>query len=790
MVRSKRRRRCSRRIAAGLFLLIAWVFALPQGAPAWADSEPVQLQLEVNLNGYPLNLIAAFVQLPDGKIASPRSELSEIGVAAPGEGPPEEVIALDSIPGLSYVYDEAAQTIELEVSNQSRVARKLDGLPGGEFLEASSATGLVLNYSAFAAGSYNIDDALLGVNGGSLSLDARAFSDFGVLQQTGIVGTTTFADMTLLRLDTVWAYSDQKRMLTYRLGDIISGGLNWTRPIRLGGGQVYRNFDLRPDLVTRPLPQIEGTAAVPSTLDVYIDGVKAYSAQVQEGPFNLDNIPVFTNSGTARVVLTDSTGREQVSEGEFFSSPELLKKNLFDFSAEGGVVRRDYGTESFGYADEPVILGSLRYGISDIVNGEAHGEFGAGLVQGGAGLVFNAGQFGVFSAAAAASLYEGDAGYFVFGSWDATFGDFGISLSTSRTFSGFKDLAAVTAVPVDGKLRGGFPKALDSIALSYAMPDLKAGFGLSFIHRLSDDGERALIFSGSYSQSLPYDISLYASAYADVGDAHDYGVTLGLSMPLGKTMNGSATGNASKAGYSVTADVVKPFEDNTSATAWRVAHSEGDYRLTTATGFLRTSKADFTGNVMQQDNMARANAAIDGAVVMADGAVMLGPTISDSFAVVDAGAAGVAIEHENRFAGKTGSNGKLLLPNLQGYQKSKIAMNVDDLPLNAGVEQSEVFVVPRGMSGVVVDFGVNKDQAAALVTLTDAAGALIPESSEVLLDGNPDPFLVGYDGQVYLTGIGRQNSVTVKYAGNQCRASFPFDGSPEGQTAIGPVKCV
>ena len=790
MVRLKRRRRCSRRFTAGLFLLIALVLVLPWRAPAWADSEPVPLQLEVKVNGYPLNLVAAFAQLADGKIASPRSELKELGIAAPGEGPDEELVALDSCPGLSYVYDGTNQSIELEVPNASRIAKDFDGSSQGDFEVASSSTGLVVNYSAYAAASYNIEDAAAGLNGGSLSLDARAFSNFGTLQQTGIIGTTTFADMTALRLDTVWSYSDQQRMLTYKLGDIVSGGLNWTRPIRLGGGQVRRNFGLRPDLITRPLPQVAGTAAVPSTLDVYVDGVKAYSSQVQEGPFRVDNIPVFTSAGTARVVLTDSTGRETSQEGEFFTSPQLLKKDLYDFSVEGGAVRLDYSSESFGYGDEPVMLGSMRYGISDILNGEAHAEVSQDLAMGGAGLVFSAGRFGMFAASGAASLADGTSGFLVFGSWEGHIGDFGVSASTTRTFGGFADLAAETAVPVAGKSAAGFPRALDQLSINYNLRQWKAGVGLSFIHRLTSDGERSLLLSAGYSQSLPYDISLFASAYADLGDGGDYGATLGLSMPLGASTNGSVTANDSKSQYSLIADVTKPFDDQPNATAWRVSHSEGSNRTTSANGALRTSKAELSGNIFQQDNMARGNAAVDGAVVIADGGLLLGPKIYDSFAVVDAGAEGVSIQHENRPAGKTGRNGKLLLSNLQAYQKNKIAINVDDLPLNAEVPETEIMVTPRELSGVVVNFGIKKDQTAALVILTDGQGKFIPESAEVVLDGTSEPFLSGYDGQVYITGVGARNSISVKYGSNHCQVSFPFDGNPEAQATIGPLKCV
>jgi outer membrane usher protein len=94
------------------------------------------------------------------------------------------------------------------------------------------------------------------------------------------------------------------------------------------------------------------------------------------------------------------------------------------------------------------------------------------------------------------------------------------------------------------------------------------------------------------------------------------------------------------------------------------------------------------------------------------------------------------------------------------------------------------------MSGVVVDFGVKTDAAAAIVVLTDASGAYLPEGSEVMLEGSAEPFITGYDGEVYLTGLAPENVVTVKAGGNQCQARFAFSPGSEGQTSIGPVKCL
>jgi outer membrane usher protein len=791
MAQSKRQQRWWRRTNAGLAVLIAFLLALPVARADTADSGEVQLQLDVRVNGYPLNLVAAFVQMPDGKIASPRSELTELGVAVPGDGAPEELIVLDTLTSLSYVYDESAQSIELELPNAARLAKNLDATGGQEFTKAESGSGLVLNYTGYASADYNLPDARAAVDGASLSLDARAFSKFGTLRQTAILGTTTFSDFTALRLDSTWSFSDQQSMRTYRIGDIVSGGLSWTRPVRIGGAQVQRNFGLRPDLITMPLPLIEGSAEVPSTLKVFIGETQAYSNHLQPGPFRIDSLPVYTSSGTARVVLTDSTGRQVESEQEFYTSPDLLKTDLYDFSLEAGVVRRDFGTGSFGYDDAPVALASLRYGIADILTGEAHAEANADLIDIGIGALLSGGRFGMFSAAVAGSLHDGDAGIFLRAGWEGRFGDFGVNLSSSRTFGEFFDLAAATEKPVDGKSPvGGVPRELDQISFNYTFRELKSGVGLSFVHQLDNAGIRSLILTGSYSQSFDNDITAFVSGFADFGDSREYGAFVGFSMPFGKTISTSAGASVTKEGWTAVAEASRPSGGTPGSYGWRVSHGEGGQRYTAASAAYRGTKASVDGHIVQQDEAVNANVDISGAAVLAGGGLFLGNQISDSFAVVDAGAPDVTVEYENRFAGKTDASGKLLLPDLRSYQKNKIAIDVTNLPLNAAIPESEAIVVPREMSGVVVDFGVKAESSGALVILTDSKGGYITESAEVFLEGASEPFVMGYDGQVYLTGLGAQNNVTVKAGGNQCQANFSYKPDDQNQTTIGPLQCL
>ena len=51
-------------------------------------------------------------------------------------------------------------------------------------------------------------------------------------------------------------------MISYQAGDVVSNALTWSSSVRMGGLRVSRNFSVRPDLVTYPLLNLSGSAAV------------------------------------------------------------------------------------------------------------------------------------------------------------------------------------------------------------------------------------------------------------------------------------------------------------------------------------------------------------------------------------------------------------------------------------------------------------------------------------------------------------------------------------------------
>ena len=796
------------------FLLATTAWISVQGR-AGAAEESQKLQLEVVINDVPSKLVGTFTHLPDGRFAATRAELTEIGLKAPGSGEAEDLVVIEDITGVTYRYDDGEQKINFSAPDEQRVTKSYDARPS---TQATAPTrneyGAVMNYTLFGAANKELSGASGGpvsFSGGNASLDLRAFSPYGTLSQTAIVGTTLSKNFDTLRLDTTFSYSDPDRVLTYRVGDTISGGLAWTRPIRLGGVQIQRNFGLRPDLVTLPLPSVSGSAAVPSTVDVYVNGLKTFSQDVGSGPYQISNLPVMSGGGTARIVLNDATGRSVESSLPFYMSPKLLREGLWDFSAEAGVPRIGYGVESFSYVLDAVASASARRGVFEWLTLEAHGEGGAGLINGGLGAVLSAGSWGAVTVAGSASHFDGALGYQGYAALDTQLLGLNFHASSQRTFGKYNDLAAVTAralpaltsqtgrpndVSITDSITGLLPatsylpaKFLDTVSVSAALPYKLGNVGAGFLHLETADGKRSDIVNMSYSRPLFWDASLYLSAFVDLKDKKTAGVFAGMSIPFGEAKSASVGASQTSNGTTLTADASKTIQPEVGSYGWRIHDGEGATTYRFASGQYRASVAQVEGSVWQDSQAVGGSVQAQGAISTMGGGVFLSNRIDDSFAVVDAGAPDVDVMYENRAAGKTNGRGQVLIPSLRSYQPNNIAIDPKGLPLNADISSTQAVVTPADRTGVLVRFNVKTEVQSAIVVLTDRSGKFLPAGMAGRLDGTEETFIVGYDGRAYIKELGETNDVVVTTAAGECRASFPYKPQKDEQVVIGPVVC-
>ena len=250
----------------------------PASMEAVADA---QLYLELVVNQMNTGQLVQ-VQQRAGQLYVQADVLQEAGIHLPVT-PPEEV-GLDSVPGLHSEYDIQGQRLLLDVPPDWLPEQILGRRSNYTHTQAMSSFGVLFNYDMYLNDTDEAGSYLAAWN------EVRVFDSWGTLSSTGqyrrnIVteGETPLASG-YLRYDTTWRFSDEERLLTYEAGDLISGALAWTSAIRMGGVQVSRDFGVRPDLVTYPLPQFSGEAAVPSSVDLFINGYKSSSENLQPGP--------------------------------------------------------------------------------------------------------------------------------------------------------------------------------------------------------------------------------------------------------------------------------------------------------------------------------------------------------------------------------------------------------------------------------------------------------------------------------------------------------------------------
>ncbi|AMY04313.1 fimbria/pilus outer membrane usher protein [Mesorhizobium ciceri] len=789
-------------VAAGTFLTF-----LPANAQApqaqIAEPAPDQtgrrdLYLEVFINDVSTELIGTFTQFPDGRLAATPDELKQVGLKPVDSANADGLVRLDQLPDVAFRIDEPTQRLFVTTTNEGRAARVVDvqAAEKGDRIQAQSGYGGVFNYSLFASSNSLVENRVDLFQGISGAFDARVFSPYGTLNQSFIAGYSDGEFGGFTRLNTTWSYSDPERMMTYRAGDFISGGLAWTRPVYLGGIQAQRNFALRSDLVTLPLPSFGGTAAVPSTLEVYAQNVRTYTGEIPAGPFQVTNLPVFAGAGEAQVVLRDSLGRETTTRLPFYTSSDMLGQGLLDFSAEIGFPRRNFGTESNDYANGVFGVATARYGLTNWLTLEGHAEGGEGLINGGVGAAFPLGPYGAASVAVAGSHQDGRTGSLVNASLEMSYEGWSIYGRIQRAFGDYDDIAAVTAEPTLSEpgdvpiFSTGVPRAIDQLTLSIPAPIDFSSLNLSYTHLESAEGQKSQIVGLSYSQQIFKRSSLYATAFTDLEDSGGFGVFAGLSVPFGDDITASTGIEQGPDGLNVVADIAKSQRLEDGSIGWRARTSEGDTPNRSAAASYRARFARFEAGVQQYGKDVRATAQMDGAIAVAGGGVFATNRIDDAFAVVEVGAPDVDVQFQNRPVGKTNRQGRILVPGLNSYEPNTVSIDPKNLPVNADVPATKEVVMPADRSGVVVKFGVSEAPEAAVVTLVDSTGTPLEAGLKGRMEAGSEEFVIGYDGEAYIRGLSAQNTVVIdRLDGTSCKADFFYTPAPGQQVAIKDVAC-
>lgn len=743
--------------------------------PAALDAIPappaqVELYLEVSLDGEPTGVVAPFLQGPRG-LRSPVRNLAELGLDATLFGVAgQDAFDLDAVPGLRYAYDARAQRIDLRLADALRRPQELRARTAVAATPApeGDGRGLLLNYNLHVQRGY-------GTGIGAVT-ELRWFDAHGVLSNTG-AAVLRGADRGYVRYDTTWTRSDPATLRSIEIGDVIAPSLSWSRSLRLGGVQWRRNFALRPDLLTYPVASYTGSAVVPSSVSLYVNGMRQFQSEVGGGPFQVRDIAGLNGAGQATVVTEDALGRTVSATLPLYVDTRLLEAGLSDWALTLGAPRRGYGAESFSYVPTPVALASVRHGASSALTLEGHLEAGRGLANLGAGALLRLGQAGVVGVSLAGSAgamrgAQGSIGYQYIAQ------RFSIDAETLRASPRYGDLGAR-----DG---GATVRASDRLNLSLALPGGRSA-GLSYINYRVDDEPAARIVSLSLSSHLVFGTHLSLGAYRDLNRREARGLQVSLSLPLGARAGASAS-VGSQNGQRLSSLTASSAPEFGGGFGWNLQRgSYGEQRYDQVQLQYLGNAGQLSATTQSAGAVRATTVELNGALVAMDGTVIPARHVGRGFALVSTGVADVPVLQENRVIGRTDRGGRLLVPDLMPYSRNEIGIDASALPADLRVPSVRRSVVPRESAGVLASFALER-YAAATVVVHGADGKPLAVGTPVRLEDGMET-LVGYDGVVFVEGLQAHNRLTVGQGARACVLSFDYGAAGGALPTIGPLIC-
>ncbi|HDZ1003215.1 TPA: fimbrial biogenesis outer membrane usher protein [Klebsiella variicola] len=758
-----------------------------------------KLLLAVTLNGSSTDELLSVYRHADGSINALAGELRHMRIKIPASVTDDSPQSLNSLKGVRVHYDEAAQVLALTIPEEQLDAYAVnlgEATDAPDFSMITTEPAAVLNYGIY-------HNRTTDGHQWAGSAEALATGSAGIFSTSGLYNDAGYYNgHRQVRLGSYWRYIEPDTIRSYTAGDFVSNALSWNNSVRLVGFQWASAFEQRSDLVTTALPEFSGSAALPSTLDLYINQQRIYSGAVPSGPFDLKSLPYVTG-GNVTLVTTDATGRQITTTRPYYYTASLLQPDLLQFSVDVGAPRFNYGIKNNDYDDTLFAANSLRYGFSRQVTLENHNEFSAdGLVNFGAAVAQGLNGYGVINGSWSASRYEGYTGQKATLGIEGRLGGVQMYAGTLRTFEEYFDLARVSTTRLvrrnarQGEY-GEFYQWVGNSAQARIID--RFGFNMTPFERLStnmsynrivsqNDETRTLNFS--VSRALTNTSNLSASVYQDLNRSGSYGAWLTFTLALGGNVNASAgvSRDGGKTGYNQRISGIA--DQRQGAIGWGVSNTTWRGRDDQRNAYIsyRAPQAQLRAQLSQFGSVSSTELSAEGALLASDSGVFATNRIGDAYTIVKNAGPHVDVMQGGVRMATTDSYGSALLPDIRPYYRQTVSIDPATLPDGWEAAVTERTALSGYRQGTVVDFGARMNHA-AIVILHDHQGHVISPGYPARQD-NGETGVVGYDGELYVKGLTAHNQVSVDLgSAGLCSARFDYDLKGPVQPVIGPVRC-
>ena len=732
----------------------------------------------IDINRQQLNLTVLVLEDKNGTLYLWGKDLQRWRLRPPNESSAityqgEQYFPLSAIQDITQIYDPKKLTLMIELRPEAFIKTVRTSQYTNMPPPIKSGAGGFINYDLFAA---HYQD----------STQTSGQFEFGYFNRLGVCTSNVLANnlsssFNITRLDTTWTTDYPEKMQTLHLGDAISTPGTWGRSVRFGGIQFGTNFGTQPGFDMFPPQSAVGQAVLPSTVDVFINNALVSSQSVPPGPFSIRNLPVVTGEGNVRLVVRDLFGREQVITRPFYASQSLLRVGLENFSYEFGLVRDNFGIVSNDYRNL-LGTGTYRRGISERFTGELHAEMMRNQTTVGVGGDFLIPQFGTIGTYIADSQNKSGEGKLALIGFDRLAQPWSMGAHMQWISSGFIQVGlSPSQLP---------PILLSSVNLSYAT--LSSGsFGIAYVTQHNREQADTRIATFSYSASLGKTGSFTLSALHSMEGEESTTIFAMLSISL------DSTTNLSGSLQSLRGESSGNNNDFSTMLQRNLPLGEGyGYQLQArSNGFkeaaysLQNNIGTYTIDVAQNHEATAIRLDGSGGLAMLGDNLFFSRRIDQSFAVARIpDYPNVRVLADNQPAGQTDANGNALIPHLRAYDINLISIDQRDLPMDAEIGTIKLQTVPYFRSGIEVKFPIKRSRGATL-TIHLENGQPLPVGASVEKVGKDKIYTVGYDGEVYVDGLGPTTRLRATWKNQTCEFDVQFTVGADPLPDLGTYLC-
>lgn len=561
------------------------------------------------------------------------------------------------------------------------------------------------------------------------------------------------------------------------------------------GAQLASDDDMQPDSLKGYAPVVRGIARTNAQVIVRQNGYEIYQTYVAPGAFEITDMYPTGGAGDLQVTIKEADGSIQQFTVPFASLPVLQREGRFKYAVTGGQYRSYNGSvDKTPFAQITGIYG-LPYGLTAYGGGQTSSHYqsiaaGMGKNMGDLGAV----SVDVIQAWSTPQNLPSDSGQ----SWRARYSKNFVDTGTNFAIAGYR---------YSTKGFYGMQEVLDSYGDNSVMQNrrrnrmeltmnqsLGGSLGSIMVSAVREDywnsGRAMESWSLGYNNfwnGISYGLTYTSTRNGTPGTYgnptsydKDRMVAFNISVPLDKflpqTWANYSVNNSKNSGTTHTVGINGTALEN-NALNWNVQQGYGSDNVGysgNVNGDYKGTYGEVTAGYSYDQNNERLNYGIQGGVIAhADGVTLSQPLGETNVLIKVPGAKGLTVR--NQTGAKTDYRGYTTVNNVNVYRKNDIVIDPESMSDDVELDLTTRTVVPTRGAIVRAEYTANVGQR-ALFTLLRGNGQPIPFGAIVSVGGIKNSgFIVGDNGQVYLTGLGENVDLIAQWgegSDKQCKASY------------------